>query len=254
MRKFKAYSLLILSCNCLLVCSCSQAPVEPVVENPVTIEAESVQSIEITSEPSKEEQLYDKYEDIISSLEAENYDDAIKIINEKKNEAIKEKYGDIEDYLVTVELTPENFDDYFEFVAIERYNAFGEKTGSCPLGLKSKKYDEDMILYGLNDKNYCDDISVEFTYYVGGGSNTVSYSLRELLTFTRGIGASSADSITFKPTGRITGSKLTYLKKDYVDSYEMEEITNPQYFVTNAIVRYKNGQGFGFTVCPDYPY
>ena len=32
-----------------------------------------------------------------------------------------------EEYLVTIEITPENFDEYFELTKCPRYNAFGEE-------------------------------------------------------------------------------------------------------------------------------
>ena len=55
-----------------------------------------------------------KYDEIIADLEEEDYDGAIDAITEMKKEAQAKAFGNIEDYLVTIELTKENFDEYFE--------------------------------------------------------------------------------------------------------------------------------------------
>lgn len=64
-------------------------------------------------------------------------------IDAMKAEALLQEYGNIEDYLVTVELTPENFDEYFEFVTIPSQNAFGEPDDTIWYGLRSKKMTRD---------------------------------------------------------------------------------------------------------------
>ena len=135
MKKIKVICLFSICCILLLSSACvNKSP-----ENLVTPESETAQSSEIVSEPSLEEleelpEKYKKYEDILSYLEEEKYDDAITIINEKKNEALKEKYGEIEEYLVTIELTPDNFDEYFEFVKDRSKNAFGEDGNIVSVG------------------------------------------------------------------------------------------------------------------------
>lgn len=50
--------------------------------------------------------------------------------------------GPIEDYLVTVEMTPENFGNYWEFDKIPVLDEWGEPTGVYMLGMKSKVYNQ----------------------------------------------------------------------------------------------------------------
>ncbi len=98
------------------------------------------------------------YESVVTNMQNENYDAVIAEANEKKTEKMKEEAGDIEDYLVTVELTSENFEEYFEIVSAQHHNAFGENIKLCTWFIRSLSYD-DLIIY--------DTGNIAFEY--GGG-------------------------------------------------------------------------------------
>ena len=78
------------------------------------------------AETSAREQLLEKYTGVINLLEKEDYDNAIAEIEEMKKASKAKKYGDIADYLVSFELTADNFDEFFEFSTIQGKNAFDE--------------------------------------------------------------------------------------------------------------------------------
>ena len=231
----------------------SSACVNKPIENQVNTESEIVQISETVSEPSSEEQLYEKYADIISSLEEENYDNAIDIINEKKTEANKEKYGDIEEYLVTVELTPDNFDEYFEFVTSVHYTAFGTEDLFL-YGLKSKMYDSGLIIYDLNNAEYNDDIAIGYKWSMGdvAHSDGVSDYLRNLLRIGNGMNIMYKDLFKAEPLGKIAGTKLTFIEKDYVESYEIDSRSAD--LLGNTTITLKNGEIIKRQTNPDFPY
>lgn len=158
------------------------------------------------------------------------------------SEQKKEATGGIEDYLVTVDLNSENFEDYFEFVTVPRYNAFGELLGSFGIGLKSKKYDEGLIIYTI------DDITVEFA----DSRWTSDDSLDSLLSFSLTLSGYTADEIAY--SGRITEGKVTYIKQEYVDSYDIPELEKPDDYNVYTQIQLQNGETLYRALYPDYPY
>lgn len=202
-----------------------------------------------------------KYDDIIADLEEENYDGAIATITEMKKEALAKTHTDMEKYLVTVELTPENFDEYFEVVVSPVVDAFGE-TDHWVLGVRSKKYDDGLILYGLDDSDYCDSIELEFTltYYDDNGTDKDQYkcSLDDALALDAWSFWDVDSSITFDSLDRMVGSKLTFIKRDFVESYDILPAEHPEdpedSFYTTATITLKNGEVFDRMIARDYPY
>lgn len=200
--------LVFVFCIDLLFCACGQASEKTQPEE--TTETEQLEEL------SEEEQLFGKYEDIIRALESGDYDGAVSTIEQLKTEANIRQYGDINDYLVTVELTPENFDEYFEFVTTPTFNDFGEQNDYLKLGLRSKKYDEGLILYGVDDLQYCDTFAIEYTadysYEDYSDTDTTQWRLASFLSFST-LGGSNI-KVTSIRIDRIAGSKLTFIKKE----------------------------------------
>lgn len=201
-----------------------------------------------------------KYDEIIADLEEEDYDGAIDAITEMKIESQAKAFGDIKDYLVTVELTKENFDEYFEWVTIPEVDIFGDQEALW-CGFRSKKYDDGLILYGLGDANYSDSIYVKFslTHHLLDDSiysDQYKDSLMNLLIFNYGMTpeiSASLDSID-----SIAGSKLTFVKKEFVESYDIEPAEHPddpnEVLRADATITLKNGDSFGRTIARDYPF
>lgn len=218
-------------CLCAFLCSCGQAPAQP-------------------AGPSQDEQLYEKYKDIISDLEGQNYDLAIDKIKQMKKDAAPSD-GNIEDYLLEVNLTGDNFYDYFEFEKIACRDMYGDETGSFMLGLRSKMFDKGYVLCNYYDRDYCDSIYFELK----NESHVIKdASLIEMLSFSS-IGFDSGyfyEGIGI--SGRVAGTKLTFVSKDFVESYEIAEIKDLAKVTTEAEITLKNGLKFGYLISPDYPY
>ena len=182
------------------------------------------------------------YESIITNMQAENYDAVIVEAETKKTEKMKEEAGDIEDYLVTVELTSENINDYFELIDIPRMNSFGEQVGdSIFQGLRSLQYEKGYIIYKI------DPITVE--YYCDGITSAVEGKLESLLSFG-GVGG----NWHVQHTGRVVPGMVTYINKEYVESYEVPERTTLDQMNVRATIILKNGELISRSVCPEYPY
>ena len=205
-----------------------------------------------------------RYDDVIADLEEEDYDGAIATITEMKKEAQAKAHADMEEYLVTVELTKENFDEYFEWVTIPRINAFGEQEGAR-WGLRSKKYDDGLILYGLDDQNYCDSITLKYTvtmHYPSGSdwSDQENTDLSTLLCIQRGCSGDAGEevSVDVNSLDRIAGSRLTFIKKEFIESYDIELAEHPDdpvdSFFASATITLKNGETFYSAIARDYPY
>lgn len=257
MRKIFLGVLVI--CICLVLIACGQSAPQTQADTKAEQsagEAKTVsdnKDIEPVAETSVEEQLLEKYGDVIDFLEKEDYDDAIAEIEKMKKESKSAKFGDIADYLVSFELTEDNFDEFFEFSTIQGKNAFGEDEDTIWIGLKSKKYDEDLVFYGITDREYNDNITIEYTYNSDGHASTDECDLNTLLSFGRGIGGNNnIASFSVEPTGRIAGSKITFIKKEFIESYDVEPILNQSHINTQATVTLKNGDVFNLYVNPEH--
>lgn len=53
---------------------------------------------------------------------------------------------------------------------------------------------------------------------------------------------------------RMTGSKITFIKKDFVESYGIEPISSPDQNSSQATITLKNGEFYDTRMNPDYPY
>ena len=173
----------------------------------------------------------DQYSDIIDALDAEEYEAAMNIISQKQIAKEMEEKGDIEDYLVTVDLTLDNFGDYFEWKSYYGINEFGEEE-ECDLWfpLVSKVYDEGLVLYKADVKL---GITMSMTY--DGNYGTNSYSTEDTLEWeehimpTRGSSTSSEDRYILDKcnvtTTRVEGTVI-FVKEDYVVNYDLGEVRN----------------------------
>jgi hypothetical protein len=256
-KRVSILAAVIIFATSLTACGQSSAK-DQTTESSVSNEQKSdSESNAVGNQTAESEDLLVKYGTIIEALENNDYDGAVSSITSLKEEYLAETAGDINDYLVTVELTPENFNDYFEFVTIPGQNAFGERSDTLWVGVRSKKYDEGLILYDIEGAEHCDDITIEFITDLTESqeANTSQMRLAELLSFLSGFGGygTEKDSLSYE-LSRIAGSKLTYIKKEYIDSYEIPPVSSPDLHSTESTVVLKNGESFNLWVNPDYPY
>lgn len=238
----------------ILACACGQAasPVQAETKAEQTASAANTEAMEV--EAGSDHQIQEKYSGLIDLLEKEDYDSAIAEIEKMKKASKAQKYGDVEDSLVTVELTKENFDEYFEFTTMLGKNAFGEYDDTIWAGLKSKKYDEGLILYNPYNKQMNDVITIEYTYGDDEWKNTGEGKLSDFLSFSDGFGGQDPETFSIVPTGRIAGSKITFIKKEFVESYEVEPFTSQDQHSSLATITLKNGESYTTSVNPDYLY
>lgn len=87
------------------------------------------------------------------------------------------------------------------------------------------------------------------------GTQTGDCNLSLLLQFACGFSKTFIDNeaFTFNVT-RIAGSRLTFIKKDFVESYDIEPLSRLDQTSTVATITLKNGTVFSQLVVPDYPY
>ena len=178
-----------------------------------------------------------KYADLIGAMDAEDYPAAMDIISQKQIAKEIEEKGEIDKYLVTVELTTENFDEYFAWNNFYALNDFGEQLKhEYRSVLTSKAYDQGLILYAC-------DVKLGYTQTVNGAyfgheeihssNGTCVWSEKTMPT----CGSGSAEGVEFNlekcqvEITRVEGT-VTFVKEDYVASYvfdgsvsEIAEIT-----------------------------
>lgn len=189
----------------------------------------------------------DKYSDIIGAMDSEDYQAAMAILSEKQIAKEIEQKGNIDDYLVTVELTMDNFDDYFQWKTFYGINDFGEvKKDVAWFVLTSKAYDQGLVLYHL-------DGALGYTYTATGTtpgwgthSNTSDENTADLHDYSMpsvgsGMGSDSVMDIEkcSAETTRVTGT-ATFVKAEYVTSYELGEVQNGAY--QQATIKLVNGE------------
>lgn len=252
----RPYLAIALICVTILASACGQsvAPAQNETNTEQTSSSSVAQTEDKGTKAASDDQLSGKYDGVMDSLEKEDYDGAIAEIEKIKKESKAQKYGDIESYLVTTELTKDNFDEYFEFVTMQEKNAFDEYDGNVWIGLKSKKYDDGLILYNIYDNHYNDEITIEYAYNNGEWSDTNQEKLSSILHFGIGHGCDHPESFSLSSIERIAGSKITFIKKDFVESYEIEPFSSPDQHSSQATITLKNGESFYASVNPDYPY
>ena len=146
--------------------------------------------------------------------------------------------------LVKVNLDSKNFEEYFEFVTVPRYNAFGEPDENIGIGVKSKKYDEGLIVYSL------DDITVENIFNSFNSEN----KLQSLLSFGTSFSFYPDDDNVLSYSGRITDGTVTFIKQEYVEDYPIPELKKPDDYYAETTIQLKNGEIITRYLYPEYPY
>ena len=145
----------------------------------------------------------------------------------------------------TIDINDNNFSDYFECVKIQLHNSFGEPDNQMiGFGLKSKAYDDGLILYDVTGVN------VELML----ADSPTDYDLASLLSCGCSYGGGyTIDELPIS-FSRTTGGTVTFIKSEYVDSYELEDFkeTRPDY--KNAVITLKNGETLSRLTQPDYLY
>ena len=181
------------------------------------------------------------YGDIVSDLESGNFDEAIDKIDQIQKDKMAAEAGDVNDYLVSVDLTADNFDEYFEFASEPQYNEFGEKLeGVYSWGLNSLKYDEGLIIYDM------DDIVIEYNAY-GDGKETTRLS--QLLYFGRGYSEEMTMTVN-----RMTEGKVVFIKDEYIKSYDVDEESFNYNGWGDATIILKNGEEIYRSMHKNHPY
>lgn len=214
----KILSLLLMICSVTLLTACaSQGDLDAIVAEQAALQVK-YDALQADYKVLQEQEA--PYSDFIAWIDGEAYSAAIDFVKKKQAaEAFAEK-GPIEDYLVTVELTPENFYDYFEWKSFPDLDAFGEETDYTRYDLVSTVYQEGLIFY-QSDAKYADD-GYESLFYLGEGFLSRNPEM--------------AESIKAEKAANISGS-VTFVKADYVMDYTI----------------YKDDPT-GFTHGPDDPY
>lgn len=116
----------------------------------------------------------------------------------------------------TITLTADNFNDYFEFVVLPQYNAFGEVQDSqYRIGLKSKMYDLGYIIKGEIDQN----IFLEYEIIGKSLTQTSQGSLFSAVYFTGGW-FENINDIVLK---RLIPGEITYINNNMVDSITIDK-------------------------------
>lgn len=192
----------------------------------------------------------DKHTDLIDAMEAEDFGAAMDIVSQKQIAKEVAEKGDIEEYLVTVELTLDNFDDYFEWKAFYGLNSFGEpEKHNMSVVPVSKVYDQGLILYQIDLK-----LGYAFTFsdsYQGRvNSDTINETREWSNNSIFGTGISSSEGVVFDlenftmDVNRLEGT-VTFVKEEYVTSYELGELERS---TQNATITLVNGEVLLHTV------
>lgn len=151
------------------------------------------------------------------------------------------KLEPIENYLVTIEITPENFWDYFELVVLPSYDQWGEATGYYFFGLKSKLYDQGLIYYpDATDSDFL--MEIEWHHSQTYKNNANKWSLRDLLKMEYGSAFSRKDDD--KVEFRVLRSKgtLTFVRQEYIERIEDSSTTKVRGYTYHYCTIYlKNG-------------
>lgn len=177
-----------------------------------------------------------------------------------------EEVPPIEDYLVTIEITPENFSDYFDLFVYPALNDWGEPQPYYYFALKCNLSDQGLIYYRDAAFRADDDFLMElkYTYYSGWGqlmeeTNDISaYNLYDRWCMG-GIGSYSTNDfdqekgITAEVL-RIKG-ELTFLKEEYIQ----EEITSSTskeigYEIVEKTLLLRNGEKMTIRYFADRKY
>ena len=150
-----------------------------------------------------------KYQELIDYLEAGDYDSAIEYIQNLKVENGQSLPEDLTDYLLEVEITEDNFSDYFEIVNEPIKNAFGEDDpDQTRTFFASKMYDQGYYIYQM------DDIPVEADIWNYEDANTWVTTIGQYhMTDTA---QHSRENFKEGKVIRVGTGKVVYIKKEAV--------------------------------------
>lgn len=182
------------------------------------------------------------YSEIMEWIDYESYPAAIHYVEERQAaKAVAEK-GPIEDYLVTVELTTENFEDYFEWKSFPDLDAFGEETGYTKCILTSKVFKEGLVFYQMDAK-----------YVLEGFESENELDFRSHFTWRDAKKAEAMKAVN------VSGS-VTFVKSDYVREYTIypddaaSHTYSPADPFRDANVALVNGENIFRSILPGYEY
>lgn len=215
MKKMTAFALALVLLFTL--CACGETAV-PETENEVPVEVQEVP------------EQYTKYEDLVDALEAGDYDAALAIIDGMKPAPELPP-------MVEVQITTENFLDYFEFVEFPE-QARREETdadGNAALIMRSGYYLKDGYTVAAERAGEC-SVQVGLKY--------------EILMFSKGKGIKTdLENVSYEVTGKedsvFEGDKM--LEGRYI-SYLPD--TEPYYCVYVSDTRLAENTGFS-TLIPE---
>lgn len=198
------------------------------------------------------------HRDLLDAMDAEDYDTAMDIISEKKVAKQLAEKGDIAEYLVTVELTPDNFNEYFEWQTLYNVNTFGEEESwNVQYLMVSKAYNQGLILYQADAKL---SYTIEFACTAEGGytfedSFDSNYEWTDFFLPQNGVGASQGAVYHLEKCdvtmNRIEGT-VTFVTFDYVTGYELGEVTNG--IMQQGTVTLVNGETLPRSILFGYKY
>ena len=195
------------------------------------------------SASNEKEILFDKYEDVIRMLENEEYDNTIAAIEAMKPapaiEADSVQNNEIN--FIIVELTVDNFHDYFKLAdePVPLYDSFGEPTDQLVWPYVSNVYDDGLVFWKTDGF-----IQYEFTSAqagISGGGTSSPYE-----------GFYSYDGTEYE-FSRIKGTMI-FVSKDDIASYVFEEPGDRTITLVNGESSSTKGGVPPISNYPQYPY
>lgn len=177
------------------------------------------------------------HSEFLQPLMEEEYEVVLDMLEEKQADKERAAAEMIEPYLVTVELTTENFDDYFEWITFPSVDAFGAEDGDTTVVLTCKVYQDGLVFYRSDAKYVLED-----------------HSERELNLNSRSTWHNDSLPDSMKVVS-VSGS-VTFVKSDYVMEYSVEKADptrhtqNPADPFLSATVTLANGESFYRSIIP----
>lgn len=151
-----------------------------------------------------------KYQELYDLLEAGQYDEAISFIQDLKAADAPALPEDLSDYLLEIEITEENFNDYFDIQYYYLLNDFGERSDSIRAVFTSKMYDQGYYLYEM------DDIPIEFAFIRDEGLDSRTETLDENI-FSSGMPVTQESEWKLV---RLKPGKAVFIKKEAVQAID----------------------------------
>lgn len=172
------------------------------------------------------------YQELVDLVAAGDYDAAIDYIQNLKVENGQALPEDLSEYLLEIEITKENFSDYFEIVHEPIKNAFGEDDpDQMRTFFASKMYDQGYYIYHM------DDIPVEADIWNYEDASTWVTTIGEYhMTDTA---QHSSQAFKDGEVLRVGSGKVVYIKKEAVIVEEQEtDSTDPSFHMAKLIIKH----------------